>query len=220
MSKSLIVNADDFGMSRGITDGIICAHRQGIVTSTSLMVSAPAAIYAARKVRLFPALTVGLHGVFILDRKGSVDTFIQQLDRQLSCYIKLMGTRPSHFDIHGVPLLTPAMKFAAHCFIAKYKINYRGNKGMTVINKFYGMKGKAPDVPAISTDALLSIIRELKEGLSVLVCHPGLTGNRLKDPYRLLRNRELRVLTSADIRSIIVNTQIRLVNFRMEVTRK
>jgi len=35
--SQLIVNADDFGLSTGITDGIMEAHLKGIVTSTSLM---------------------------------------------------------------------------------------------------------------------------------------------------------------------------------------
>ena len=38
--KSLIVNADDFGASRGINRGVIEAHRKGILTSTSMMVDA------------------------------------------------------------------------------------------------------------------------------------------------------------------------------------
>ena len=33
----LIVNADDLGMSRGITDGILMAHKHGFLTSASLM---------------------------------------------------------------------------------------------------------------------------------------------------------------------------------------
>ena len=44
--KYLIVNADDFGMSRGITDGILLAHSAGFLTSTSLMANMPAAEYA------------------------------------------------------------------------------------------------------------------------------------------------------------------------------
>lgn len=37
----LIVNADDFGYSKGINLGIIEAHREGIVTSTTLMTNMP-----------------------------------------------------------------------------------------------------------------------------------------------------------------------------------
>jgi chitin disaccharide deacetylase len=57
----LIVNADDFGMSHGITDGIILAHRYGFVTSTSLMVNMPAAEYAVSRLAAAPRLGVGVH---------------------------------------------------------------------------------------------------------------------------------------------------------------
>ncbi|MCA1656407.1 MAG: ChbG/HpnK family deacetylase, partial [Actinobacteria bacterium] len=35
VTKLLIVNADDYGLTEGISRGILRAHRQGIVTSTS-----------------------------------------------------------------------------------------------------------------------------------------------------------------------------------------
>ena len=50
----LIVNADDFGMSRGITDAIVLAHRYGFLTSTSLMANMPAAEYAISRVATLP----------------------------------------------------------------------------------------------------------------------------------------------------------------------
>src|SRR5438094_4963787 len=57
----LIVNADDFGLSEGVNAGIAEAHRQGIVTSASLMVRPQAAAAAAELSRDLPALSVGLH---------------------------------------------------------------------------------------------------------------------------------------------------------------
>jgi chitin disaccharide deacetylase len=57
----VIVNADDFGMSVGITDGICLAHRYGPVTSTSMMVNMPASDYAFGRLDKFPRLGVGVH---------------------------------------------------------------------------------------------------------------------------------------------------------------
>ena len=42
----LIVNADDFGLTDGVTRGILDAIRNGIVTSTTRMVNAPGALKA------------------------------------------------------------------------------------------------------------------------------------------------------------------------------
>src|SRR5205085_11997778 len=59
--RLLIVNADDFGLSRGVNEGIIEAHTGGILTSTSLMVWRPGAEHAAKVAAAHPALSVGLH---------------------------------------------------------------------------------------------------------------------------------------------------------------
>jgi predicted glycoside hydrolase/deacetylase ChbG (UPF0249 family) len=59
--KRLIVNADDFGWTRGITDAILLTHLDGIVTSTSLMVNQPATDYAIEQLRTVPTLGIGIH---------------------------------------------------------------------------------------------------------------------------------------------------------------
>jgi predicted glycoside hydrolase/deacetylase ChbG (UPF0249 family) len=57
----LIVNADDFGYFRSVTDGILRAHREGIVTSTTLLVAAPDGERAAILARSAADLDVGVH---------------------------------------------------------------------------------------------------------------------------------------------------------------
>jgi chitin disaccharide deacetylase len=59
--RRLIVNADDFGFSQSINQAVIRAHREGILTTASLMVNEPAAEEAVRLARENPGLGVGLH---------------------------------------------------------------------------------------------------------------------------------------------------------------
>jgi hopanoid biosynthesis associated protein HpnK len=66
--KRLIVNGDDFGYSREVNAGIIRAHREGILTSTSLMVAEEARDEAVALARENPALDVGLHLVVCMGR--------------------------------------------------------------------------------------------------------------------------------------------------------
>ncbi|THB73091.1 MAG: ChbG/HpnK family deacetylase [Gammaproteobacteria bacterium] len=61
MNRKLIINADDFGWSRKVTDQIIECHTNGIITSTTMMVNMPGTDYAASKVNEYPNLSVGLH---------------------------------------------------------------------------------------------------------------------------------------------------------------
>jgi chitin disaccharide deacetylase len=56
-----VINGDDFGFSEGVNSAIIQAHTQGILTSTSLMVTGAAFEQAVALARLHPSLGVGLH---------------------------------------------------------------------------------------------------------------------------------------------------------------
>jgi hopanoid biosynthesis associated protein HpnK len=57
----LIVNADDFGRSESINQAVIESHREGILTTASLMVNEPFAENAVNLARQNPRLGVGLH---------------------------------------------------------------------------------------------------------------------------------------------------------------
>jgi hopanoid biosynthesis associated protein HpnK len=61
MPRRLIVNADDFGRSRSIDEAVIRAHREGVLTSASLMVNEAATDEAVALAKENPALGVGLH---------------------------------------------------------------------------------------------------------------------------------------------------------------
>lgn len=61
----LIINADDFGFSDDVNTAIIQAHEEGILTSTSLMVTGDAAQNAIALAKNHPHLAVGLHLVLV-----------------------------------------------------------------------------------------------------------------------------------------------------------
>jgi len=63
--KSLILNADDFGMTRGVNEGIIRAHGEGVLTSTTLMANGPAFEDAVERAKANPSLGVGCHLVLV-----------------------------------------------------------------------------------------------------------------------------------------------------------
>ena len=59
--KSLIVNADDLGWTEGVNRGIAEAHRNGIVTSASLLANGSALASGVEVARSVPGLGVGVH---------------------------------------------------------------------------------------------------------------------------------------------------------------
>ena len=57
----LIVNADDFGMTEAVNQGIVEAHDRGIVTSASLMATGDAFEHAVALATTRPRLAIGVH---------------------------------------------------------------------------------------------------------------------------------------------------------------
>ncbi|KMO16579.1 hopanoid biosynthesis-associated protein HpnK [Methylobacterium indicum] len=64
-AKRLVVTSDDFGLSPQVNEAVERTHRDGILTTASLMVSAPAAADAVARARAMPSLRVGLHLVMV-----------------------------------------------------------------------------------------------------------------------------------------------------------
>jgi chitin disaccharide deacetylase len=68
--RRLIVNADDFGRSHSINEAVIRAHRDGILTTASLMVNEPACAEAVALAKQHPRLGVGLHLSLVCGRSA------------------------------------------------------------------------------------------------------------------------------------------------------
>jgi hopanoid biosynthesis associated protein HpnK len=64
--RRLIVNADDFGLSASVNEAVIRAHREGVLTSASLMVNEPGVDEAVKLAKENPRLGIGLHLTLLL----------------------------------------------------------------------------------------------------------------------------------------------------------
>ncbi len=64
-TRRVILSADDFGLSLGVNEAVEHAHRDGLLSTASLMVAGPAAADAVRRAQALPELRVGLHLVVI-----------------------------------------------------------------------------------------------------------------------------------------------------------
>ena len=65
LRKRLIVNADDFGFTSDVNEGIVEAHTHGILTATTLMANGPAFEDAVRLAKAHPSLDIGCHLVLV-----------------------------------------------------------------------------------------------------------------------------------------------------------
>ena len=78
-ARRLIVSGDDFGVAVEVNEGIVRAHRDGILGQTSLMVTGDAAAQAIELARAHPTLAVGLHLVLAQGRPASPPRTIPSL---------------------------------------------------------------------------------------------------------------------------------------------
>ncbi len=125
--KTLIVNADDFGFTRDVNDGIAEAHRNGILTATTLMANGDAFEHAVQLAREHPSLDVGCHFVLVGDGRSMVPPYRTlpasvsklaaavylgrmdieaELEAQLA-RIAAAGITPLHIDTHKHTHLLP-----------------------------------------------------------------------------------------------------------------
>lgn len=127
MTRWLIVNADDFNLTEGVSRGILEAHRSGIVTSTTVMVNLPGLETSRGLAQAHSRLGLGLHlnltfgppilphgkvltlvddaGHFIRDHgrlreAGDPSEIRLELAAQVERFQAVFGHPPSHLDSH------------------------------------------------------------------------------------------------------------------------
>jgi len=142
--RYLIINADDFGLTPGVTRGILEAHARGVVTSASAMPNMPGFSGAAHDASRYPGLGVGIHLTLtagapvlppsevasLVDRTGAFfrrparqclfggeHDVHREWEAQVGVFLA-SGLKPTHLDSHhNVHLYPPYLDIA--CRLAK-----------------------------------------------------------------------------------------------------
>jgi predicted glycoside hydrolase/deacetylase ChbG (UPF0249 family) len=201
--RYLIINADDFGTSHGVNQGIVEVYRAGVLTSASLMVTRPAAEPAVELAAELPRLSVGLHtdltgedGPPRVDI-GDPDAVAAELDRQVDRFHQLTGRGPSHLDahhnLHRRPSLTPVFAAAA----AELDVPLRENSPVRYFPDFYAQWDGVTHPEQVTPENLRRMLtEEIGPGITELACHPGRYDPEFHSSYH--RERELELATLAD----------------------
>jgi len=217
--KYLIVNADDFGASRGINRGIIEAHRNGIVTSTSLMVNTPFSEQAAKLANEAPHLSVGLHVDLPKAPDATTERLRQELRQQFARFVELMGRPPSHLDshhnVHRDQALLPHFVELA----AEHGLPLREHSPVRYFASFYGKWNGESHPEQVSVENLARMLEsEIGEGFTELSCHPGYVDADHAGSYSVERELELGTLCDPAIRRALAEQDIDLISYRQMAT--
>jgi predicted glycoside hydrolase/deacetylase ChbG (UPF0249 family) len=268
--RYLIVNADDFGLTEGVSRGIIQAHWEGVVTSTTFMTNFPWAPQMAPLLDEAPDLGVGIHlnlttgrpllpaaqvpslvtkeGDFckaLLHLVARVDPADVEREwaAQIERGIELLGRRPTHLDTHrylqGYPAFAEVMiRLAKRYTIPAVRNLYPGpqlrpagrlgslNPANFLVDRYILRSSQAVTASGLGCprailvgdfdrELLLSRLARLEEGVTELVCHPGVVDQQLRSITSLVEQRavELGALTDPRVRAFIAERGIELVHF-------
>jgi predicted glycoside hydrolase/deacetylase ChbG (UPF0249 family) len=218
--RCLVVNADDFGQSRGINRGIIECHHRGIVTSTSLMVTGRAVEQAAVLAREHPELAVGLHfDVWGEDEREfdtrNLDATHDEFHRQLERFVEVMDRLPTHIDSHRHAHREPHLFAPFQAWAAPLEVPVRGAAGVNFVGGFYAQwEWRVTDLRYVSVPFLSGMLRnEVPAGVTEFSCHPGYLTADYSGIYAREREAEIATLTDPRIRQILEQERIRLISF-------
>jgi chitin disaccharide deacetylase len=201
--RALIVNADDFGLTRGVSAGILAAHRHGIVTSTTVLVTADVDRSQLAQAR-DAGLGLGLHlnltlgkpvtrarslvdgsGAFVRDpRRAAAGADAREVraeaEAQIERFEKLVGRPPTHIDTHHhVGLYAPVRDVVLDVARA-LRVPVRSQDGAARTRaRSAGLRttdhffGESGPDAYWSAARTLAHLRALPPGVSEFMCHPG-----------------------------------------------
>lgn len=199
----LIVNADDFGLTRGVSAGILAARRHGIVTSTTVLVTAALDGELLAEAR-DSGLGIGLHvnltlgrpltgapslvdaaGRFVRDaRQAAARAGAKDVEREVAAqvdrFLALARRPPTHLDTHhhvGLhePVSGVVLGAARRLGVAvrSQTAIARGRARAAGLRTPDHFFGESGPGPCWSLARTLAVLRRLPPGVSEFMTHPG-----------------------------------------------
>ncbi len=206
--KKLIINADDFGLSKVFNESILLLLNHWQITSTTVMVNRISDSQSDQVSQLKDLIekrkvSIGLHTEFTYDQHE------KQIKDQFEKFVRIFEIQPDHLDIHKEHLHTGYHHLVAD-FCKSRGIPFRnhgnGFEGLKTTDKKYFF-GSTPDFSAID-----QWLKELRDNeVNELVFHPGRYDPDC--PSSLNRDREIDIDHIVRINDHLGDYNIDLVSF-------
>ena len=235
----LIINADDYGLSKSISNGIILGIREGYITSTSIMANMTWAEYAIQKALEYNIDCIGLHinltvgkpilkndnlinnnGYFYYNKEQIENPKLTYQDayNEIMAQVNAISNysdgklKIDHLDTHHHLMDNPNIKQAIVDIAQKLNLPIRKYDNVQNI--------KCPDflyrnftINNVSIDSIKQLIEKYKNGNVELMTHPGLIDEYTKTVTSYL-NREKELLVLKESKKLGLFEGIDLISFR------
>jgi predicted glycoside hydrolase/deacetylase ChbG (UPF0249 family) len=271
--RRLIINADDYGLTRGVSQGIRSAFSYGVLSSTTAMTNIPGAARGLEvALRDTPSLTIGIHLTLtvgkpvspvekvptLVDSEGnfySREAFLARLEsidpeeaglefRAQIEALRSLGIQPDHLDSHHfVSYLAPGLLAQMLLLAEEYRLAVRPPAGCdgAMSELFPGLPESAAaflqgDAQAFIRRASVPtadrlyltlydktatlknlhwILSDVPDGVSEIMCHPGLADEELRNisDYAEERGYELTLLTESNLPALLKQWGIQLTTY-------
>ena len=240
----LIVNADDFGVSRAVNLGIIDCFKRGIVTSATIMMNMPQSEDACMLAKEH-GLPVGLHLVMtsgfpvsddvpslvgedgrFMKRKEQLKGYsLKDVEKEFRSQIEkelMLGLVPTHLDSHHHVHLEPGISDIVGDLARELMIPVRIHTKDHVPEGLKGIPSPDRMIASFHGDNLTpadlekAIEAASKYETVELMCHPGYLDTFVmhNSSYNKERAKELDVLVSGEAREIIERYKVELISFK------
>jgi predicted glycoside hydrolase/deacetylase ChbG (UPF0249 family) len=227
----LILNADDYGYDPAVSRGIAKSMREGVVSSTTMIVNSPHSEAAARDAS---GLAIGLHLNLVRFQSVSeparelnetsalsVDFVQRETDAQLERLRALLGRDATHVDVHkhahqdaavleGLCRAARARNLAVRSIDAAMRARIRAY-GVRTNDAFLGDAGATAYWTLARWNEQLDLAP--RDGVVELMCHPGYTPSHVKSGYGVQRETELATFVAPEARAALAARGLTLVSW-------
>lgn len=204
----LIINADDFGYSKIFNAKILELIKNGLISSTSVMVNwindeQADQVKELSELTKSHNISVGLHLEF------SDENFKPETERQYGKFLSVFGFKPSHIDLHRLTFLKEAYPIIME-FCKEKHLPCRNHKiGFVDVVK---TKNEVLSGTGKSLDELKRLIKNLKDGESYeILFHPGAYDPNCKSS--LNKEREVDAKNIEEINPFLKEKNIKLISY-------
>jgi len=198
MKRKLIINADDYGLSKKFNEGILKLIAEGIVTSTTVLVKRK--FIRPKDLLKQKNVSIGLHLELFLE------TPEKEIKNQVKIFRNLFERLPSHLDGHKYYHLLPG-NFSKVLKIAKrYKLPIRSASSVDRKSIKQARVSTPDQLISWHPDRKAKLFNDLKNAkgrIIELLCHPGHFDPKSGLDYNKLREKELKILKGQQFENII-----------------